>query len=137
MAPEARRPRRGVRGPGIEAKVAFLRRPEAYAEKPRSVEVVETHMSWVFLTERHAYKLKKPVRYDSLDFSTPELRRRDCEAEVRLNRRLTIAPHCQAASPFRQNTCCAHLGPPDASDLRWIGKRCHHALRRWMASTLR
>ena len=88
MAPEARRPRRGVRGPGIEAKVAFLRRPEAYAEKPRSVEVVETHMSWVFLTERHAYKLKKPVRYDSLDFSTLELRRRDCEAEVRLNRRL-------------------------------------------------
>ncbi|HKZ32309.1 MAG TPA: hypothetical protein VJ648_08125, partial [Vicinamibacteria bacterium] len=78
-----------MRGPGIEAKVAFLRRPEAYAEKPRSVEVVETHMSWVFLTERHAYKLKKPVRYDSLDFSTPELRRRDCEAEVRLNRRLT------------------------------------------------
>ncbi|HSD26332.1 MAG TPA: hypothetical protein VLL75_03460 [Vicinamibacteria bacterium] len=75
-------------GPGIEAKVAFLRRPEAYAEKPGSVEVVETHMSWVFLTERHAYKLKKPVRYDSLDFSTPELRRRDCEAEVRLNRRL-------------------------------------------------
>jgi aminoglycoside phosphotransferase family enzyme len=77
-----------VREPGIEAKVAFLRRPEAYAEKPRSVEVVETHMSWVFLTERHAYKLKKPVRYDSLDFSTLALRRRDCEEEVRLNRRL-------------------------------------------------
>ena len=77
-----------MRGPGIEAKVAFLRRPESYAEKPHRVEVVETHLSWVFLTDRHAYKLKKPVRYDSLDFSTPELRRADCEAEVRLNRRL-------------------------------------------------
>jgi aminoglycoside phosphotransferase family enzyme len=74
--------------PGIERKVDFLRRPEAWPEKPRAVEVVETHMSWVFLTERQAFKLKKPVRWDSLDFSTPELRKRDCEEEVRLNRRL-------------------------------------------------
>jgi aminoglycoside phosphotransferase family enzyme len=76
------------RDPGTEAKVAFLRRPEAYAERPRRVDVVQTHMSWVFLTDRHAYKLKKPVRYDSLDFRTPELRRWDCTEEVRLNRRL-------------------------------------------------
>jgi aminoglycoside phosphotransferase family enzyme len=77
-----------VSAPDIAAKVAFLSRPAAYPEAPRSVESVETHMSWVFLTDRHAYKLKKPVRYDSLDFSSPELRRRDCEEEVRLNRRL-------------------------------------------------
>ncbi|HSJ96798.1 MAG TPA: hypothetical protein VLC53_06990 [Myxococcota bacterium] len=74
--------------PGIEAKVAFLRRPDAYPDPPRRVEALETHMSWVFLTDRHAYKLKKPIRYDSLDFSSRELRRLDCEAEVRLNRRL-------------------------------------------------
>jgi aminoglycoside phosphotransferase family enzyme len=74
--------------PDLAAKVAFLSRPAAYPEAPRTVERVETHMSWVFLTERHAYKLKKPVRYDSLDFSSLELRRRDCEEEVRLNRRL-------------------------------------------------
>jgi aminoglycoside phosphotransferase family enzyme len=74
--------------PGIEAKVAFLRRPEAYPERPRAVDAVETHMSWVFLAGRDVYKLKKPVRWDSLDFSTPALRKRDCEEEVRLNRRL-------------------------------------------------
>jgi aminoglycoside phosphotransferase family enzyme len=45
-------------------------------------------MSWVFLTERHAYKLKKPVRYDYLDFSTLAARHWDCIEEVRLNRRL-------------------------------------------------
>lgn len=45
-------------------------------------------MSWVFLTDTHAWKLKKPVRYDYLDFSTAEARRLDCEEEVRLNRRL-------------------------------------------------
>jgi len=77
-----------VRATGIEAKLAFLSQPEAYPDAPRTVERIETHMSWVFLTDRHAYKLKKPVRYDSLDFSSLELRRRDCEEEVRLNRRL-------------------------------------------------
>ncbi|HEX5082326.1 MAG TPA: hypothetical protein VFY40_09780 [Blastocatellia bacterium] len=45
-------------------------------------------MSWVFLTDKHAWKLKKPVRRDFLDFSTLEARRRDCEEELRLNRRL-------------------------------------------------
>ena len=52
------------------------------------VDAVETHMSWVFLADGWAYKLKKPVRYQFLDFSTPEARRLDCEEEVRLNRRL-------------------------------------------------
>jgi aminoglycoside phosphotransferase family enzyme len=63
-------------------------KPEAYPDQPKGIDAVETHMSWVFLTDRHAYKLKKPVRYDFLDFSTPEARRRDCAKEVRLNRRL-------------------------------------------------
>jgi aminoglycoside phosphotransferase family enzyme len=72
-----------------EAKVAALRRPDAYAGRPQTVEVVETHMSWVFLTPEHAYKMKKPVRYDGLDFSTLATRRFYCSEELRLNRRLT------------------------------------------------
>ena len=73
---------------GFEEKVAFLSRPEAYPEMPARVEQVETHMSRVFLTDLFAYKLKKPVRYTFLDFRTCEARRKDCEAELRLNRRL-------------------------------------------------
>jgi aminoglycoside phosphotransferase family enzyme len=69
-------------------KVAFLRRPEAYPEPTRQVETVETHMSWVFLTDAHAYKLKKPVRYPFLDYSTLDRRHHMCGEEVRLNRRL-------------------------------------------------
>lgn len=69
-------------------KVAFLRRPESYPTRPAQVDVVETHMAWVFLTDEHAWKMKKPVRYDFLDFSTLEARRYDCEEEIRLNRRL-------------------------------------------------
>jgi aminoglycoside phosphotransferase family enzyme len=73
---------------GIAEKVAFLKRPESYPESPGRVEPVETHLAWVFLTDRHAYKLKKPVRYPFLDFGTLAARRRDAEEEVRLNRRL-------------------------------------------------
>lgn len=72
----------------IGAKLSFLRQPGAYPERPAQVSALETHMSWVFLTEQHAYKLKKPVRWEFLDFSTIAARRRDCEAEVHLNRRL-------------------------------------------------
>lgn len=83
----APRDRTGHR-PTLAEKVAFLRRPEAYADAPARVEAVETHMSWVFLTDRLAHKLKKPVRYDFLDFRSLEARRRSCRDEVRLNRRL-------------------------------------------------
>jgi aminoglycoside phosphotransferase family enzyme len=72
----------------LRRKVDFLRAPESYPEACSHVDVVETHMAFVFLTASHAYKLKKPVRYDFLDFSTIEARRRDCELEVQLNRRL-------------------------------------------------
>lgn len=72
----------------IKDKVAALRLPGTYPEHTTAIEVVETHMSWVFMTERHVYKLKKPVRYPFLDFSTLAARERDCREEVRLNRRL-------------------------------------------------
>lgn len=72
----------------IEEKVAFLRQPDSYPDRPARVEVIKTHMSWVFLTDRLVYKLKKPVRYDYLDFSTLEARHKNCEREVHLNRRL-------------------------------------------------
>jgi aminoglycoside phosphotransferase family enzyme len=73
---------------GLERKVAFLRRPEAYPETTATVETRETHMAWVFLTDRFAYKLKKPVRYAYLDYSTLAARERMCREELRLNRRL-------------------------------------------------
>ncbi len=74
----------------LAAKVAFLRQPTSYAEQPRRVVALETHMSWVFLTPRHAYKLKKPVKFDFLDYRSLAARRHFCAEEVRLNR--TLAP---------------------------------------------
>jgi uncharacterized protein len=72
----------------IGAKVGFLGSPKAYAEKPLQVEVIETHFSWVFLTDKHVFKLKKPVRNGGIDLSSLAARRRNAEQEVRLNRRL-------------------------------------------------
>jgi aminoglycoside phosphotransferase family enzyme len=72
----------------LRDKVDYLSRPEAYTPRPPVVETVETHMSWVFLTDRFAYKLKKPIRYDVLDFSSRHLRLRSCQREILLNRRL-------------------------------------------------
>lgn len=83
----------------LDEKVAFLASPAAYPEAGGDVGTIETHMSWVFLTERHAYKLKKPVRYDFLDFSTIAARRDDCAAELVLNRRLA-APVYLATVPL-------------------------------------
>jgi aminoglycoside phosphotransferase family enzyme len=81
-------PRHRQPAPGLDAKLAFLREPSSYPEHPYQVQALETHMSWVFLTDRYVYKLKKPVRYELLDFRTLEARHRFCVAERVLNTRL-------------------------------------------------
>lgn len=72
----------------LDAKVNALRQTSTYPDQPQDVEAVETHKSWVFLTNDYAYKLKKPIRFDSVDHRTLEARRDNCHEEVRLNRRL-------------------------------------------------
>jgi aminoglycoside phosphotransferase family enzyme/predicted kinase len=70
--------------------VKALKNPSSYSptDEVVKVELIETHISWVFLTDKYAFKLKKPVKFDFLDFSSVELRRVACETELRLNRRL-------------------------------------------------
>jgi aminoglycoside phosphotransferase family enzyme len=74
--------------PTLADKVAFLSRPEAYAHGVGELIRKETHMSWVFLAGDRVYKLKKPVRFPYLDFSTLARREAACRAEFSLNRRL-------------------------------------------------
>ena len=68
--------------------VDALASPSAYPHETTDVEIVETHISIVFLTGRFAYKVKKNVDLGFLDFSSPEKRERYCREELRLNRRL-------------------------------------------------
>lgn len=70
------------------AMLEFLADPRSYPDSPEKVERVETHVSWVFLAGAYVYKIKKPVKFDFLDFSTLSAREKACEREVRVNRRL-------------------------------------------------
>jgi aminoglycoside phosphotransferase family enzyme len=72
----------------MEEKVSFLKQPAAYSCMGVRVKVKETHMSWVFLVDDVAYKLKKPVVNRLFDFRTLEARLENCREEVRLNRKL-------------------------------------------------
>ena len=77
--------------PESDVVLRHLRSPAAYAlfaPGALRVEAIETHMSWVFLVGDQVLKLKKPVRYPFLDFSTPAAREANCREEVRLNSRL-------------------------------------------------
>ena len=65
-----------------------LMNPSVYDEKVDYVKLLQTHISWVFLTGNFAYKIKKPVDFEFLDFTTLEKRKFFCEEEIRVNRRL-------------------------------------------------
>lgn len=79
-----------VKGPirEVDPLIRALCDPAVYDHDVDSVRVIETHISWVLLTGSYVYKIKKPVRFRSVDFSTLRQRRIFCEKELRLNRRL-------------------------------------------------
>ncbi|MER3416434.1 MAG: hypothetical protein C4297_09520 [Gemmataceae bacterium] len=71
----------------IQELIQQLSRPEAYPFAVQQVEVRQTHISVVFLAGEFAYKIKKPVRFSFVDFSTLDKRRYYCRREIELNRR--------------------------------------------------
>lgn len=90
--------------PSLATKVAALSVGRCYPEPVNKVRTIETHMSWVFIAGDLAYKLKKPVRLDRLDFRLLSARHFYCLEELRLNRRLApdiyldVVPLCENAS---------------------------------------
>jgi len=73
------------------AYIDSLLEPEAYPEpeRPERIDLAETHVSWLLFTGQFVYKVKKPVDFGFLDFSTLEQRHIYCHEEFRLNRRLS------------------------------------------------
>ncbi len=70
------------------AIAAAMSNSDFYPSRPESVEVIQTHISWVFIAGDEVFKVKKAVDFGFLDFTTLEKRKFYCEEEVRLNRRL-------------------------------------------------
>ncbi len=97
----------------LDDKVAFLSQGASYGLPAEDVECRETHMSWVFLAGDRAYKLKKPVRFPYLDFSTLARREQACRAELTLNRRLAPDVY-RAVAPVIRSRCGLAIGRPIA-----------------------
>ncbi|HYB19572.1 MAG TPA: AAA family ATPase [Thermodesulfobacteriota bacterium] len=69
--------------------ITALENPRIYPEKPNKIDLVQTHISVIFLTGQRVYKIKKPVNFGFLDFTTLEKRKFYSQQEVDLNRRLS------------------------------------------------
>ncbi len=72
-----------------QALLEALQNPAVYPHETANIRVIETHISTVILTGPYAYKIKKPVNFGFLDFTSLEARQHFCQEEVRLNQRLT------------------------------------------------
>ena len=99
--------------------VAFLSTPAAYGLTSGPIERIDTHISTVWLAGDRAYKLKRAVRFDYVDFSTAELRHAACEAEIRLNRRTAPMLYIAVRAVTRQHDGSLAIdGPGDPID--WV-----------------
>ena len=99
------------------AVIDFLTAPATHGGA--TVERIDTHASIVFLAGARAYKLKRAVRFDYLDFSTPERRRLLCEAEVRLNQRTAPALYCGVVAVTRNGDGSYSMGG-NGSPVDWL-----------------
>lgn len=97
--------------------VAFMASPSTHAGS--AVEVIETHASIVFLAGARAWKLKRAVQYDYLDFSTAERRKAMCEAELRINRRAAPSLYCGVVAVTRQPDGSLALAGP-GEPIEWL-----------------
>ena len=104
---------------GQREAIAFLANPASYDAVVEWVEVVETHISLVFLAGDHAHKLKRAVRLPYLDFSTVELRRRACEAELLLNRRTAPSLYLAVARLARSSVGAVGFST-EGETLDWV-----------------
>ena len=98
-----------VQEQGDQAEVIRLL-SDASTHGANEVQRIDTHASIVFLAGTRAFKLKRAVKYDYLDFSTPSLRKRFCEAEMRVNGRTAPALYRRVSPVVRTPTGVLALG---------------------------
>jgi len=82
----------------MKFEISSMLNPDVYDHPVSEIELIETHISWVVLTGNFAYKIKKPVDFGFLDFSTLDKRKEFCEQELQLNRRLAADIYLEVVS---------------------------------------
>ena len=100
----------------LPAHIRALLDPASYPDKPSDVELRQTHISYVLLAGQTVYKIKKPVDFGFLDFSTLDQRRAACEAELRLNRRLSPDVYLDVVPVANDQGRIALSGPGEIVD---------------------
>ncbi len=86
----------------LPALIQAMLGPDFYPHPTRGIELIQTHISWVITTGDFAYKVKKPVNFGFLDFTTLARRKYFCEQELRLNRRLAPELYLEVLPIARQ-----------------------------------
>lgn len=100
--------------------IASLLLAQAYQHKTGAIQLIETHISWVLLTGDFAYKIKKPVNFGFLDFSTLEKRQFYCQEELRLNQRFCAELYLEVV---------AVTGPPAEPVMAGTGTAIEYAVK--------
>jgi aminoglycoside phosphotransferase family enzyme len=93
-----------------------LMNPQAYPDKPEKIELIQTQMSFVFLTGDYVYKMKKPVNLGYLDYTTLEQRHYFCNKELELNQRLCPEAYLEMVPVTRQEDCISVKGNGEIID---------------------
>jgi hypothetical protein len=92
--------------------ILALQQPAAYPHPVTEVKLVQTHISYVLLAGEFVYKIKKPVNFGFLDFTTLEQRRHFCAEELRLNRRLCPSLYLEVLAITREEGGALRLQGP-------------------------
>ena len=87
--------------------IAVLKRKAAFSHSISYIKIIETHISWIILTGRIAYKIKKPVKFGNvLDFSNIDLRKKFCQKEIKLNKNLCGQMYLCVVKIVKSNSDC-------------------------------
>jgi aminoglycoside phosphotransferase family enzyme/predicted kinase len=113
-----------------------LAQPGAYAHRPRTVEVRETHISWVFLAGERAFKLKKPVVLEFVDYGSAARRHELCREEVRLNRRLAPDIYLGVRGVARTDSGVELTSEDDPRAIEFVVEMRRYDERRTLAALL-
>jgi len=110
----------------FEQLVAEMSRPQFYPHQPPSIEVIQTHISVIFIAGESVYKIKKPLNFGFLDFTTLEKRRHYCHREVALNSRFSENIYRGVVSVYLNDGAFALEGPGEEVEAAVLMRKIPH-----------
>lgn len=110
----------------FENIVAEMSKPQFYPNCPESIEVIQTHISVIFIAGDSVYKLKKPMNLGFLDFTTLEKRRHYCRQEVALNSRFSENIYQGVVSIYLRDGVLGLQGPGEEVEIAVLMRKIPH-----------